>query len=46
MEHEVESASEFKAPMTKYSSDPQARQKAAGYTEFWTTDRRDLFRVV
>jgi len=46
MEHEVESASEFEALMTKYSSDPQAREKAQGYTEFWITGRRELFRVV
>src|SRR5215468_6717330 len=28
MEHEVESASEFETLMTKYSSDPQAREKS------------------
>ena len=46
MEHEVESASEFEQLMTRYSSDPQAREKAKGYTDLWTTGRRDLFRVV
>lgn len=46
MEHEVESASEFEGLMTRYSSDPQAREKAKGYTELWTTGRRELFRVV
>ena len=46
MEHEVESASEFEALMTRYSTDPQAREKAKGYTELWTTGRRELFRVV
>ena len=46
MEHEVESASEFEALMTKYSSDPQIREKAKGYTELWTSGRRELFRIV
>ena len=46
MEHEVESASEFEELLKRYSSDPQAREKAKGYTELWTTGRRELFRVV
>lgn len=46
MEHEVESASEFEELMTRYSSDPQAREKAKGYTDLWTTGRRELFRVL
>jgi hypothetical protein len=46
MEHEVESASEFEQLMTKFSSDPQAREKAKGYTELWTRGRRELFRVI
>ena len=46
MEHEVESASEFEGLMTRYSSDPQAREKAKGYTDLWITGRRELFRVV
>jgi hypothetical protein len=46
MEHEVESASEFEALMTRYSSDPLAREKAKGYTDLWTTGSRELFRVV
>jgi hypothetical protein len=46
MEHEVESASEFEGLMARYASDPQAREKAKGYTELWTTGRRELFRVV
>jgi len=46
MEHEVESASEFEALMAKYSSDPQIREKAKGYTDLWSTGRRELFRVV
>ena len=46
MEHEVESASEFEELMTRYSSDPQAREEAKGYTDLWTTGRRELFRVV
>lgn len=46
MEHEVESVSQFEELMTRYSSDPQAREKAKGYTELWSTGRRELFRVV
>ena len=46
MEHEVESASEFEELLKRYSSDPQAREKAKGYTDLWTTGRRELFRVV
>lgn len=46
MEHEVESAAEFEDLLTKYSSDPKAREAAKGYTDLWTTGRRELFRVV
>ncbi len=46
MEHEVESASEFEGLMTRYFSDPQAREKTKGYTDLWITGRRELFRVV
>jgi hypothetical protein len=46
MEHEVQSASDFEELMAKYSSDPQAREKAKGYTDLWTTGRRELFRLV
>lgn len=46
MEHEVESAGEFEQLMRKYMSDPQAREKAKGYTDLWTTGRRDLFQVL
>jgi len=46
MEHEVESASEFEELLTRYSSDPKAREKAKAYTDLWTTGRRELFRVV
>jgi hypothetical protein len=46
MEHEVTSAGEFEEMMKKYSADPQAREKSKGYTELWTTGRRELFRVV
>src|SRR6185312_11930806 len=44
MEHEVESASEFEELITTYSSDPQAREAAKGYTDLWITGRRELFR--
>ncbi len=46
MEHDVESASEFEELLARYSSDPQAREKAKGYTDLWTTGRRELYRVV
>jgi hypothetical protein len=46
MEYEVESAVEFEETFKKYSSDPQIREKAKGYTDLWITGSRDLFRVV
>lgn len=46
MEHEVDSASEFEELLKRYSSDPQTRELAKGYTELWITGRRELFRVV
>jgi hypothetical protein len=46
MEYEVESAAGFEETFKKYSSDPQIREKAKGYTDLWTTGSRDLFRVV
>ena len=46
MEHEVESAAEFEELLTRYAADPQAREMAKGYTELWTTGRRELFRVI
>ena len=46
MEHEVESLSEFEEMFKRYSSDPEVREKAKGYTELWNTGRRELFRVV
>lgn len=46
MEHEVESASEFEELLKRYSSDPKTRELAKGYTDLWTTGRRELFRVV
>lgn len=46
MEHEVESASEFEEMFKRYSSDPEIREKAKGYTELWNTGRRELFRIV
>ncbi len=46
MEHEVESASEFDEILKRYSLDPAVREKAKGYTEFWNTGRRELFRIV
>ncbi len=46
MEYEVESAAGFEETFKKYSTDPQIREKAKGYTDLWITGSRDLFRVV
>jgi triphosphoribosyl-dephospho-CoA synthetase len=46
MEHEVESAAEFEELFKRYTTDPQVREKAKGYTELWMTGRRELFQVV
>ena len=46
MEYEVESAVEFEETFKKYTSDPQIREKAKGYTDLWITGSRELFRVV
>jgi len=46
MEHEVESAAEFEAHRAQYGSDPQIREKAGAYLDFWQTGKRELFRVV
>lgn len=46
MEHEVESLAAFEETFKKYSSDPQIREKAKGYTDLWITGTRELFRVV
>jgi hypothetical protein len=45
MEHEVESLSEFEAVMQRYVTDPEIQEKAKGYTEYWLTGRRELFRM-
>jgi hypothetical protein len=46
MEHEVDSAAEFEELFKRYTTDPQVREKAKGYTELWMTGRRELFQVV
>ena len=45
MEYEVESVLEFEETFQKYTSDPQIREKAKGYTDLWITGKRELFRV-
>jgi hypothetical protein len=45
MEHEVESLADFEALMQRYGTDPQIRDKAKGYTEYWLTGKRELFRM-
>ena len=46
MEHEVESAAEFEALLARYGSDPQIREKAGAYLDFWETGKREVFRIV
>jgi hypothetical protein len=46
MEYEVESAAAFDETFKKYTTDPQIREKAKGYTDLWITGRRELWRVV
>lgn len=46
MEHEVESLSDFEALMQRYATDPQIREKVKGYTDWWITGKRELFRTV
>jgi len=46
MEHEVESVSEFEALMARYGKDPQIREKAGAYLDFWETGKRELFRIL
>ena len=45
MEHEVESLAEFEALMQRYATDPQIREKTKGYTDLWTSGRRELLRI-
>ena len=45
MEHEVDSLSEFESLMQRYTTDPEIREKAKGYTEYWLTGKRELFRI-
>jgi len=45
MEHEVESLSDFEALMQTYTTDPQIREKTKGYTDYWLTGKRELFRI-
>ncbi len=45
MEHEVESLSDFEALMQRYATDSQIREKTKGYTDYWLTGRRELFRM-
>ncbi|MGE3508101.1 MAG: hypothetical protein AB7N65_04380 [Vicinamibacterales bacterium] len=46
MEHEIESLADFEALMQRYASDPQIREKNKGYTDFWLTGKREIFRTV
>ena len=46
MEYEVKSLVEFEETFKKYSSDPEIREKAKGYTDLWITGSRELFRIV
>jgi len=46
MEHEVQSVAEFEEAFKRYTTDPQVREKAKGYTELWMSGRRELFQIV
>ena len=46
LEYEVDSAAAFEEMFKKYTTDPQIREKAKGYTDLWTTGNRQLLRVV
>ena len=46
MEFELESLAAYEELYKRYTSEPQVREKAKGYTDLWTTGRRELFRVV
>lgn len=44
-EHEMESLAEFEALMQRYATDPEIRERAKGYTDYWLTGKRELLRV-
>lgn len=46
MEYEVESAAAFEEAFKQYSSNPEIREKARGYTDLWITGSRELLRIV
>jgi len=46
MEFEVESAAGFEAMYKRYTSEPEIREKAKGYTDLWITGSRELFQIV
>lgn len=45
MEHEVETLAEFESNFERYMSDPAVKEKAAGYTEHWTSGKREFFKT-
>jgi hypothetical protein len=45
-ELEAEGLAEFESHFQKYMSDPAIREKMTGYTDLWTTGRRDIYQVV
>ena len=44
-EHEVESLAAFEESFARYAKDPKIREKAKGYLEFWSTGKREIFRL-
>jgi hypothetical protein len=46
MEHEAENVGEFEATMKEYMSSGEIREKMKGYTDLWTTGRREIFQIV
>ena len=45
MEHEVSSLAEFEAGYESYMNDPAVKATAAGYTDHWTSGKREFFKV-
>ena len=46
METEVREIGELEQRMKRYMQDPEIKKKMAGYTELWTTGKREIMRVV
>ena len=45
LEFEGENIGEFEARMKQYQTDEAFREKMKGYTDLWTTGKREIFQV-